>query len=394
MQQPRHEPDAAPGTTRETAASGRLRRLGGDLSGAFADLGTFLPLVIGVLALQDLDPSGVLVGFGLFALVTALVYRRPVPVQPMKAVAALVVAGGLGAQAVAATGLVLGAVLCLLAATGVVGWLARALPQSVLAGVQLGVGLYLAWAGLLLAVEAPIIGGLALAVLVALLKTRLKPVAALAVVAAAAAWGATRPGAMLPDLAPALHLPTAGLPDAAAVLTALETAVLPQLALTVTNAVLITAAIAANYFPADRERITPARLAWSSGSLNLLLAPLGAFPMCHGAGGLVVQHRFGARSGLAPALFGTTCLALGLFLGPQALALLALVPLAAVGALLVLAGGELAISKRLFDSRPDCLVVILATGLMCVTVNVAVGLVAGLALEGLRSTLLRRRAAH
>ena len=33
-----------------------------------------------------------------------------------------------------------------------------------------------------------------------------------------------------------------------------------------------------------------------------------------GAGGLVVQHRFGARTGLAPAIFGATCLLLGLLL--------------------------------------------------------------------------------
>lgn len=73
----------------------RLNRLFGDFSGAFADLGTFLPLVVGVLALRGFDPSGVLVGFGLFALVVAVVYRRPMPVQPMKAVAALVIAAGI-----------------------------------------------------------------------------------------------------------------------------------------------------------------------------------------------------------------------------------------------------------------------------------------------------------
>ena len=54
----------------------------GDLSGAFADLGTFLPLVIGMFAVQRLDPVGLLVGFGLFAWATALIYRRPVPARP------------------------------------------------------------------------------------------------------------------------------------------------------------------------------------------------------------------------------------------------------------------------------------------------------------------------
>ena len=60
-----------------------------EFSASLADLGTFLPLVLGVLVVTSLDPVGVLFGFGVFALVTGWVYRRPIPVQPMKAVAAI-----------------------------------------------------------------------------------------------------------------------------------------------------------------------------------------------------------------------------------------------------------------------------------------------------------------
>jgi hypothetical protein len=170
--------------------------------------------------------------------------------------------------------------------------------------------------------------------------------------------------------------------------------VIPQLALTITNAVLMTAALAATFFPGEGERLGPRRLALTSGGLNLLLAPFGALPMCHGAGGLVVQHKFGARTGLAPALFGLACLALGLGLGTGALGVLGLVPLAAVGALLVIAGGEMALSKRLFDGRPSCIAVILGTAAICVLVNAAVGVVAGLAAEYTRTYVLRRLGAR
>lgn len=125
--------------------------------------------------------------------------------------------------------------------------------------------------------------------------------------------------------------------------------------------------------------------------LNLLLAPFGAFPMCHGAGGLVVQHRFGARTGLAPAIFGASCLALGILLGPNALVLLALLPMAAIGALLLVAGGDLALTKRLRRASPDRLLVVVITGLSCVLLNVAFGLLLGLLLEGLRVLVTRRR---
>jgi SulP family sulfate permease len=330
------------------------------------------------------------VGFGAFAIATALIYRRPVPVQPMKIVAGIVIATGIGPAVVAASGLLLGLTLVALALTNALSTLARAIPQSVLTGVQLAVGLHLAWAGWGLVSHDLLVGGLVLGALIVTDRSRLKALALLATLAAAAAWGATRPDTVLPGLSPGLHLPALALPDWDGIRRAAESVLLPQMALTLTNAVLVTAAIAAHLFPDDRARITPRRLALSSGALNLVLAPLGAFPMCHGAGGLVAQHKFGARTGLAPAIFGLTCLAMGLMLGPQATQLLSVLPLAAVGALLVIAGVDLAVNKRLFDRRPDHLAVILLTAAVGVGVNVAAGLVAGAIAEAVRVYWRRR----
>ncbi|MCB1802516.1 MAG: putative sulfate/molybdate transporter [Gammaproteobacteria bacterium] len=370
-----------------SSAKGHAPTVLGEVSGAFADLGTFLPLVIGMFALQQVDPGGVLIGFGVFALLTALAYRRPVPVQPMKAVAAVVIAGGLGAAGVAATSILLGLILIGLAAFGLVGRLGRLIPTTVMLGIQLGVGLYLAWAGIKLMLPQPWVGIAALALLLLTYPTRFKPLAALSIIVAAVAWGIWQAPTTLQQLEPGLYLPALALPDLPAFWQATANVLLPQLALTLTNATVITAAIAAEYYPRDRERITPDRLSLSTGVFNLALAPFGGFPMCHGAGGLVVQHRFGARSGWAPALFGVTCLALGLSLGPQAAALLTLLPLAAVGALLLMAGFDLAISKRLRQSSPDRLLVIVVTGIACVLVNVAFGLLVGLLAETLRARL-------
>jgi MFS superfamily sulfate permease-like transporter len=228
------------------------------------------------------------------------------------------------------------------------------------------------------------------AALLLLQRTVLRPLAGLVVVVAAGLWGASRTGIMLPSLPLGLSLPEVSLPDWGNLWTASEAVLLPLVALTVTNAALITAAIAAELYPEDRARITPDRLALTSGALNIVLAPIGAFPMCHGAGGLVVQHRFGARTGLAPTLFGVTCLLLGVLLGPDALGLLSLLPMAAVGALLVIAGTDVAHNKRLRRTRPDGLVVILLTGLTCVIVNVAAGLVVGIFLELARAFVMRR----
>ena len=149
-----------------------MSRFLGDLSGAFADLGTFLPLIVGMFAVAQLDPVGVMSGFGLFALAVAVVYRRPVPVQPMKAVAALVIAGGLGAADVAASGILLAVVLLLIMVSGLIGRLARLVPETVMFGIQLGVGLHLALAGSRLVVDDPGPGVVALAFLLTLQLTR------------------------------------------------------------------------------------------------------------------------------------------------------------------------------------------------------------------------------
>ena len=354
-----------------------LQRHAGDLSGAFADLGTFLPIVLGVLALGRMDPAGVFIGFGLFSLAVALVYRRPVPVQPMKVVGAVAIAGQLDAASLAATGVLLGIVLLILAATGIINRLSRRIPVPVLSGVQLGIGLYLVWGGFHLFRDAWVIGVTALLLLILLRQTRLRAFTVLIVVVGISCWRFLSGEVEFPVLHPGLHLPPLtgfGLQDLGLSATTL---LLPQLALTLTNATVI----AAEFFPRDRERITPDRLALSTGALNLLLAPLGAFPMCHGAGGLVVQHRFGARTGLAPALFGLSCLSLGLFLGEDALKLLALLPLSAVGALLVYAGAQLAVSRKLLLLTRWELAVVLVTGICCVAFNVAVGLLAGLLLS-------------
>jgi MFS superfamily sulfate permease-like transporter len=139
--------------------------------------------------------------------------------------------------------------------------------------------------------------------------------------------------------------------------------------------------------------VTERRLAITTGAANLLLAPIGAMPMCHGAGGLVAQHRFGARTGWAPALLGAILLVLGLGFASDAAALLGVIPLAAVGALLVLAGGDLALSRRLIEARPDCRPAIAAAALGTVVFDPAIGLAVGWIVEVARGALRRERRA-
>ena len=106
-----------------------------------------------------------------------------------------------------------------------------------------------------------------------------------------------------------------------------EIAVLPQLSLTLTNAVIVTASLARELFPSTGAIASERRLALSSGLANVLLCPFGAMPMCHGAGGLAAQFRFGARTGLAPIIFGAVLLVLAIAFADHAGALFALIPI-------------------------------------------------------------------
>jgi len=69
---------------------------------------------------------------------------------------------------------------------------------------------------------------------------------------------------------------------------------LPQVPLTLLNSVVAVCALSADYFPG--KGIPPKKMAASVGWMNLICVPLGGIPMCHGAGGLAAQYRFGART--------------------------------------------------------------------------------------------------
>jgi MFS superfamily sulfate permease-like transporter len=185
-------------------------------------------------------------------------------------------------------------------------------------------------------------------------------------------------------------LPQIAIPAWDEVWRSLEIAVLPQLSLTLTNAVIVTASLARELFPATGSIASERNLALSSGLANVLLSPFGAMPMCHGAGGLQAQYRFGARTGLAPIIFGVVVLVLAVGFANHAAALFAIIPIGAVGALLILAGTDLAISRRLFDGKPSCWPVIGVAALVTLTINPALGLALGWVAELIRAAIVRR----
>ena len=82
-----------------------------ELAGSMGDFGTLLPLAIGYIAVCGMDPCGLLVAMGVANIVTGLVYRLPMPIEPMKVLAVVAIAQAWTPGKVLASGLVMGASL-------------------------------------------------------------------------------------------------------------------------------------------------------------------------------------------------------------------------------------------------------------------------------------------
>ncbi|MFB6195436.1 MAG: putative sulfate/molybdate transporter [Haloplanus sp.] len=302
----------------------------GEVTGAVGDTVTVLPIVVAVAALTDLALGHLLLGFAVFQVVWGLHYGHPMSVEPMKALAALVIAGGLSTGEFIAAGLLAGGVLLFVGRAGALGRLAPYVGEPVVRGIQVGVALLLLRTGVTTGLQRPDLA--AFSVLVALCAVALgyRNAAALAVLGVGAALAVTAAGPITP------RLPSIALLDPARITFSRDAvgATLGQLAMTVGNAAVATSLLVEEYFDAEAR---PDDLSTSMGVMNLLAVPFGAMPMCHGSGGVAGKYAFGART-------ATSNLVLGGFyalLAVVAVDAVAAFPMAVLGIVLVLVALEL-----------------------------------------------------
>ncbi|WP_108485026.1 putative sulfate/molybdate transporter [Oceaniglobus ichthyenteri] len=347
-----------------------------EANGALGDIGTLLPLTLGTIALVGLSAQHVLLGFGLFYIATGLIYRLPIPVQPMKAIVAVALVSEVTPTALALSGMLIGVTLLVLGASGIIDRLARLVPQSVLSGLQLGLGLALGWIALGLMKDQMLIGALSLGFAVVTLRMGLHAALATIVFGVILGVGIAQPDVHQLNVSQGSGW-TLPIPTIEDFRMAIADLALPQLALTLTNAVFLTSLVARDCFGAPAARVTPRKLCLTSGAANLILAPFGALPMCHGAGGVAAHHRFGATTGGAPILLGAGLLVLTLLPDPIRHAALTSIPTATLGALLLIASVELAANRRLFDARPSCRPVIAVAAVATALGNPLLGLFLG-----------------
>jgi len=322
-------------------------------SGALGDIGTDLPLLIGMILAAHLHIPSVLILFGLMQILTGLYYRIPMPVQPLKAMAALVIAQQISSNVLYGGGLAIGLSMLLLTATRLIEWLHRVIPKAVVRGIQFGLGLKLS----LIALEnylpkegipGFILAGVCLLIILFLLPQRRFP-PAFPVIIAGILYAIWIRKVSLDGSVFSFEWPKLTIPQLSDILTGFMVLALPQLPLSLGNSILATRQITADLFP--DKKISVSKISLSYSIMNILNPFLNGIPVCHGAGGMAGHYAFGGRTGGSVILYGILFCFLGLCFSRQFSTIIQFFPFPVLAVILLCEG--LALLVLIKDLRDD-----------------------------------------
>jgi MFS superfamily sulfate permease-like transporter len=350
-----------------------------EVAGAVGDFGTIFPIMLGVaIVCPDVNVSHFFLFIAAWYIIAGLYYRLPIPIEPMKAIGAIVIAEGLSGGEIVASGIIVGALFLLLGLVGGMTWIGERIPKSVVRGVQAGLALLLLKTSLGYIVSDIIFAALSIGIIVlffvASQRVRVPDISALVVLVVGLAAGILTQG--MPPFRP-MPLPGLIIPAPEDFISGIWDLALPQIPLTLTNAVLATSLLTFDLFP--KNGVNPDRLSRTIGAMNLISTPLGGFPMCHGAGGLAAMYRFGARTGGANIVAGLFILIFAIAFAPPEV--LTLIPFGVFGALLVFVALELGKHGAKTDSYLVTGVIAVLTLVIGLTIAFIIGMVLAYALE-------------
>ncbi|MBU2591373.1 MAG: putative sulfate/molybdate transporter [Nitrospinota bacterium] len=369
-----------------------------EFAGALGDIGILIPLVVSLVAINGLNPTMILSLVGIFYIICGLYYRVPMSVQPLKAVAAIAIASGLGASVISAAGILMGIFLLFISVTGLAELLNRIFARPIIRGIQLGVGLMLIRTSLLL-IARPINGAgsilltnnmaipfswlvVAAGIIIMLIPLWDRQFPASIVILglglAASMFSGQLNGLNLSFFK--LHKIIVTVPAKDDFIKALVLLVIPQIPLTLGNAVVATEDVAKRYFGEGAERVKARPLAFGMGIINIIAGFTGGMPVCHGSGGLTAHYSFGARTGGASVIIGSICLLLALMFGNGIGEIFKIIPHAILGIMLFYVGLKHALLITDLEKKEE-LFLALGIGVTAIlTGNLAIAYGAGMSL--------------
>ncbi|KAJ0603323.1 putative molybdate transporter [Helianthus annuus] len=379
-----------------------------EVNGAMGDLGTYIPIVLALTLASDLDLGTTLIFTGVYNFLTGAIYGVPMPVQPMKSIAAVAISDpDFGIPEAMAAGICTGVILFVLGVTGLMRLAYRLIPLPVVRGIQLAQGLSFAMTAVKYIRKVQdfskskakgnrdwmgdedeneneddhhdqndncvvngddqerkwrkIVASLPSAFMVFLLGV------ILAIIREPKVIKGFKFGPS------SMHVVKI---SKSAWKRGFVKGTIPQLPLSILNSVIAVCKLSTDLFP--EKSVTVTSVSVTVGLMNLTGCWFGAMPCCHGAGGLAGQYKFGGRSGGCVALLGATKLVLGLVLGGSIVKILSAFPVGVLGVLLLFAGIELAMCARDMKSKHESFVVLVCTAVSLVGSSAALGFVTGM----------------
>ena len=360
-----------------------------ELAGSMGDFGTLLPLAIGYIAVCGLDPAGLLVMMGLVNIGTGLVYRIPMPVEPMKVIAVAAIAQHWTPSMVYASGFAMGIIWLLFAATGIITRISGLIPGPVIRGIQVSLGVLLAIEAVKMISTWWALGAASIAAVLLLRKSRYAPASIVLIVSGLAIMYYN--GQLQQVSSPQFTLPAVRGFRAMEVWQTLLLAGFAQVPLTVSNATIATSSLIKTYWP--EKAVSERRLAWNQGIINAVLPFFGGMPTCHGAGGLAGQYFFGARTGGANIIEGLLEITMGLFFSASIAWIFSSFPMAIIGAMMFMVGLELTKFVKDFTAALD-IAPMAFTVIVSLAANMFWGMLAGVAVFHVLKIYASRKAGN
>jgi MFS superfamily sulfate permease-like transporter len=370
----------------------KLRFYLNEVSGSFGDLGTFVPLIVGMVLMGSASISGALFWAGFFFITTGFTFGIPLAIQPMKAISTLAISNSYSQEIVTASGILAGLLILFAYKFKILTFLQKRLSLTIIVSIQVGLGIKLLLQSLKMLLsklsldfDGVIIGIFSIALILLAYRIKLIPSALILVLIGTIISIAKNPSTLL-YLKPNLELPSFIIPSAVDFIKGVELAI-AQVPLTIANSLLASVALIEKLFPKVHVKINS--VARNVAYMNLIAPLLGGIPMCHGAGGIAAWYRFGARKGISMIIFGSLLLFFGLFYNKLFLSIIQTFPLGILGAMLLFVSLQLISQVKSLSYRYD-LIVSIITGIAIAVKGMLIGLVVGAVLLYLLKLVLAK----
>lgn len=336
-----------------------------EFSGSFGDIGTDLPLIVGMILVSGIDSASTFIIYGILQVFSGIYYGIPMAVQPLKAVATIVIAQHVTGDVIYGGGLAIGILMLVMTITGLVKKLAEFIPKTVVRGVQFGLGLSLANIALkdyitkdsglnewILVIIAFIIAFL-------LMGNRKYPAAIIIIgigIIFAFIFQIGNPLNFSPEIQ--INYPVVFLPSFDNIINGFLLLALPQIPLSIGNSILASEQLAKDLYP--EKEITASKIGLTYSLMNIFSPFFSGIPVCHGSGGMAGHHAFGARTGGSVLIYGLFFLVLGVFFSQSFDQVIRIFPMQILGVILFFEALTLVfLVKDLKNSKNELLIALI-----------------------------------